>query len=105
MGEQFGERLALLIKEKGLSQRELAQKAGVTEAAMSLYVKGTRIPRASVLARVAEALNTTSDYLMNGTASNNREELDLAKKLLARNVAEMTHAEKMQIISILFSED
>ena len=57
MAGTFGERLSELIKMRNYSQKALAMKAGVTEAAMSHYVKGDRYPRASVLARIADALN------------------------------------------------
>ena len=105
MKGSFGERLAEMIKAKGLSQKELAQLASVTEAAMSHYVKGDRIPRASVLVRIAEALGTTADYLMNGNSSNSKEEVDQARRLIARNVNQMTREEKMKIVAILLGED
>ena len=45
----FSERLIALMKQNGINQKELAQKAGVTESAMSYYVKGDRTPRSDVL--------------------------------------------------------
>ena len=101
MGGTFGERLLMLIREKELTQKELACLTDVTEAAMSHYCKGDRIPRASVMAKIAEALGTTSDYLMNGSTTDSQGEINQAKRLIARNVAQMTHEEKMDIISIL----
>lgn len=105
MGKELGQRLAALIKERRLTQKEVAQEAGITEAAMSHYIKGDREPRASVMAKIAETLHTTSDFLANGTAPNARAEIDLARKLIARNVSEMSRAEKMQIIDILFEKE
>ncbi|MBO5175718.1 MAG: helix-turn-helix transcriptional regulator [Eubacterium sp.] len=64
----FSERLFELMKSKKLSQKELAEKAGVTESAMSYYVKGERIPRSDVLTRIAKALGTTMDYLLGNTS-------------------------------------
>lgn len=104
MGKEFGLRLAELIKNAGLSQKMLAQKAGVTEAAMSHYVRGDRVPRANVMARIAEAIGTTSDYIMNGTSINSNEEIDYAKRLIARNVTQMSHEEKMEIVGILLGK-
>lgn len=60
----FSERVSLLISQKGISQKDLAIKAGVTESAMSYYVKGERIPRGEVLSRIAKALGTSTDYLL-----------------------------------------
>ena len=88
----FRERLAEMIKAKGLSQKELAQLAGVTEAAMSHYVKGDRIPRASVLVRIAEALGTTADYLMNGNVPG----ADTLKNILDRH-ARNRHKEVIRL--------
>ena len=103
MGTTFSERLAELIKLNNFSQKKLAEKAGVTEAAMSHYIKGDRFPRASVLSRIADALNTTSDYLMSGKANSSDDEVKQAKRLIARNVAQMSKDEKMEIVRILMS--
>ena len=97
----FNCRLEQLIKERNMTQKELANKAEVTEAAISHYIKGDRIPRSSVLARIAMALDTTSEYLMEGTPINSIDELGFAKRLIARNVDHMTLDEKREIINIL----
>lgn len=78
---------------------------GCTEAAVSHYIKGDRIPRASVLTKIAIALDTTSDYLMEGIPTDVTEELNYAKKLIARNVTQMSLTEKKQIIDILMGEE
>lgn len=105
MGGTFNTRLAALIKQKKLSQKEAAARVGVTEAAMSHYLKGDRMPRASVLVRIAEALGTTTDYLTTGGDSTNpNDEYNCAKRLIARNVHQMSKEEKMEIINILLAE-
>lgn len=105
MADTFNERLALLLQQKNMTQKDLAAKAGVTEAAVSHYLKGDRTPRASVLTRISEALDTTTDYLMSGTEVDSIGELNFAKRLIARNVQQMSKEEKMDIINILMSED
>jgi transcriptional regulator with XRE-family HTH domain len=69
-----------------MTQKQLSEKAGITEAAISHYIKGNRVPRASVLGRLAIALNTTTDYLLEGITPDAKEELGYAKKLIVRNV-------------------
>lgn len=64
----FSERVSELMKRCELSQKELAAKAGVTESAMSYYVKGERTPRSDILMRMAKVLNTTTDYLLGNIA-------------------------------------
>ena len=105
MRETFGGRLLNLITLRGLTQKELAERAEVTESAMSHYVNDNRIPRASVLGRIADTLETTTDYLLNGDPSDSKQEIEYAQKLIARNVAEMSKEDKMKIMSILFGEE
>lgn len=105
MAVTFGEQLSIFLKKKGMQQQTLAQRAGVTEAAVSHYIKGDRIPRASVMARIADALGTTSDFLMNGTEPDTKNEVAHAKRLIARNVRQMTKEEKMEIMGILLGEE
>ena len=97
----MGERIKQLLEKKGITQRDLAEKTGCTEAAISHYIKGDRTPRASVLAKIAIALDTTSDYLMEGIPADVKNELGYAKKLIARNVSQMSKAEKTEILNIL----
>ncbi len=105
MADTFNGRLALLLQQKDMTQKELAVRAGVTEAAMSHYIKGDRTPRASVITRIAEALGTTVDYLMGGSEIDSVGEIGYAKRLIARNVHQMSKDEKMDIIKILISGD
>ncbi len=101
MGNTLGERIKELSSKAGLTQKELAQKAEVTEAAICHYIKGDRSPRGAVLSRIADALGTTSDYLAQGIPENKQEDLQYAKRLIARNVTQMTSDEKREILSIL----
>ena len=103
--ETMGDRIRKLVEKKGISQKELAAKTGCTEAAISHYIKGDRTPRASVLTKIAISLDTTSDYLMEGIPVNVKDELGFAKKLIARNVSQMTKAEKTEILNILMGDD
>ena len=57
--ETMGERLKRLIEKKGISQKELAEKVGCTDAAISHYIKGDRVPRAAVLTKIAIVLYIT----------------------------------------------
>lgn len=50
----------------GLSQAELASKLGIVQSAVSAWESGEKMPRASQLPALAEALNCTIDDLYNG---------------------------------------
>ena len=101
MGETFSQRLRECIKRQGLTQKELAARANITDVALSRYVNGTRIPKANTLSRLLEPLHTTADYLLYGTQPGDEREIDKVIKLIEKNAAIMTKAEKLEIISIL----
>lgn len=60
----LGERISAELKQKGIQQKELAARIGITEATLSRYISGTREPKPETLANIATALHTTSDYLL-----------------------------------------
>ena len=62
----IGDRIVTLLKNENLTQKELAQMAGITESALSRYINGERMPKMEIIANLATALNTTSDYLIFG---------------------------------------
>lgn len=59
-----GKRINELLREKGMTQRELAEKAMTTEVSMSRFVKGDRVPKGPILANIAKTLGVTTDYLV-----------------------------------------
>jgi transcriptional regulator with XRE-family HTH domain len=62
--------LAIRIKElrdqKGISQEELAHRAGLSRTGMGLVETGKRWPRLDTLMKVAQGLNVTVDELLKG---------------------------------------
>ena len=66
--EIFISRLDQARKEKGLTQRELANRVGVTEVSMSRYANGARVPKGPIVVNIAKALGVSVDYLV-GTSS------------------------------------
>ncbi len=83
----FSERTSTLMHQYGLNQKDLAKMAGVTESAMSYYIKGERTPRSDVLTRIAKALNTTTDYLLgitNTSAQSKNKELHYLQRNLEK---------------------
>lgn len=85
----FSDRLTALMRAKGLTQKEFAVKANITESAMSYYVKGVRTPSGEVLARIAKALDTTTDYLLGNTDNAEIPEVQKELKYLQRNLGKL----------------
>lgn len=52
----FGDNLRELIKDAGMTQRELAEESGVSEAMISRYINKKCMPSVAALASIAYAL-------------------------------------------------
>lgn len=51
-------------KEKGITQRELAEKLGVTQPTITQYETGARKPDIVTLKKLAKILDCTTDQLL-----------------------------------------
>lgn len=60
----LGERIRQLRKEAGWSQAELAERIGADAGRVNKYEAGRMAPAAETLARLAEVLNVSIDYLL-----------------------------------------
>ncbi len=60
----IGERLKAARSMAGLSQRALAEKAGVSAMAISKYERDLTVPRSSVLIRLARALGVRVEFFL-----------------------------------------
>lgn len=59
-----GTRINSALARYGMLQKDLAKVLGVTDNTISYYCKGVRGPQLEQLPKIAEALNTTTDYLL-----------------------------------------
>ena len=60
----FSELLKQCRKQQGMSQAELASKLGVTQQAVGKWESGKSSPDPTTVARIAEILSTTADFLL-----------------------------------------
>lgn len=70
----IGKRVRELRVKMGLSQQELGNAIGVTKVSVCGYESGTRIPNLEKLAKLADALQTSTDYLLGREIVVNNEE-------------------------------
>ena len=61
---RFGSFVAQLRKERGLTQKELAQRLHVTDKAVSKWETGASDPSTSNLLTLAKLFNTTAEELL-----------------------------------------
>lgn len=64
---QFAERLKELRLEKGLSQLELAEQTGYTQATVSLWESAEREPLATAILTLAKYFHCSTDFLLGRT--------------------------------------
>ncbi|MBS6395873.1 MAG: helix-turn-helix transcriptional regulator [Clostridiales bacterium] len=62
--QTFGNMIAALRKEKGMTQLELAEKMGVTDKAVSKWERDLSFPDINSISRLSEILGVTIDELM-----------------------------------------
>lgn len=62
--KEFAQSLRDRASELGLSNAEVARRAGLLERRYGNYVAGTREPDLATLVRIAEVLETTTDALL-----------------------------------------
>jgi transcriptional regulator with XRE-family HTH domain len=60
----FGENIAAARKKKGLSQEELAKRAGTIAVTIGRYERGEIKPSIDIAAKIAEILDVSLDYLV-----------------------------------------
>ena len=68
----MGKRLAQLREDKGMTQKQLADRAGISVTFLSEVENGKRNISMGKLLSIADELDTTSDYLARGTHSDSR---------------------------------
>lgn len=106
MARSVTNRIMELLSERNMTQKELAQAAEITESAISHYIKGDRVPRGVTLMKIARALETTTDDLLQCDNLYDKDsELKIVKTLIARNATQMSKAEKLELMGILMNED
>ena len=59
-------RLKAALKFRSMTQRDLAEKVGITESAISRYITGTRLPKMHIAFKICDALGVSLDWYVNG---------------------------------------
>ena len=81
---EFGERLRKARVDKGMNQGELADAIGLTQASVSQFEKGLRMPTPASIRKFAQILEVREEDL----AGQNQGEFE--KTLLMRNIRDLS---------------
>jgi transcriptional regulator with XRE-family HTH domain len=71
--DDFGERLAQIREDAGLSQTKLAERVGTSQSAISQMEKGDRKPSFDMLRQLAAALGVSPAYLLGPEPEDDRD--------------------------------
>ncbi len=82
--DTVGDRIKLLLTKNNLSQKDLAIKIQTSESTISRYIQNKRIPYGETVARLADALNTTTDYILIGKTEG-RDIIEIMEDIKKRN--------------------
>lgn len=66
---ELGKRIINLREIQNITQISLAKSAGITKSMLSKYEHGINMPKADILAAIADRLDVSMDYLMGKTSS------------------------------------
>jgi transcriptional regulator with XRE-family HTH domain len=100
MSMQFPERLVALRKQRGMTQRQLADEIGVHLSQMRRYEAGTSQPTLEVLRKMAVALRVSADALLFDTQERGPDE---KLRLQFEAVQRLDPEEQKVVISVLES--
>lgn len=62
----IGKRIKSALRDKNMSQADLARAADISSSNLSGYVSGSKMPNLQTLARIAKALSASLDFLYFG---------------------------------------
>lgn len=98
----MGKTIRDLMKERNMTQKELADKINVTEASISRYIKEERIPRIDVLVNIARVFNVSVEFLKGIDEVDC--EFEKIKRIVARNSDSMTAEQKKELALMLLKD-
>lgn len=97
----FPERLKELRKSKHFNQTKLAELAQTNESNISRYERGIIIPSSTIIVNIAKVLETTVDYLVNGTVNENIQTVDTETLDLAQRIQALSVEDKKAVLHIV----
>ena len=93
------QRIEQLLKEKGISRNKMSEDIGIGNSTFYTWQKRGSTPKGEILQKIAQYLDTTTDYLL-GNENNSRSETPPAQKI----TDEATKKVGMQISSMTICE-
>ena len=111
---EIGARIKELREKNGMTQTELASKLFTSRETVNMWERGARDIKTGMIVALAEALQTTCDYILCGIDSNNigiRDDIGLSNeainflRALHKNASHLPHKHQLRAINNLLTPD
>lgn len=89
----FGDRLAELLDEKEISQKDFAAQLNIAPTTLNGYIKNKRQPDFELVVRIASVLKVSTDYLLD-CQLDNTVHLSIKERGLIENIRKLDNAER-----------
>ncbi len=83
--ETIGDRLKHLRKENNLTQKDMAEKLGIHPNTISMYEKGNRNIPSTMIKKISDAFNISTDYLLRGEETKEKQEFSSLDESLLKD--------------------
>lgn len=100
----FAIRVKKILDEKKISQKDLSNMSGVSEASLCRYLKGKE-PRMDIVENVSRALGVTKEHLLGEEDGPHDDPYHDTKVVLLRNKNQLTDEQKAKLIKLLYSNE
>lgn len=97
---KWNEKVLTLMKEKGLSQKQLAQECKIAESSVSRYLKADKRPRLDIVVNFAKILGVQPEFLLDDNDLND-DAFTFISTAIARKGKELTPEEKNKLIAMI----
>lgn len=89
---KIGELISRLRKSKGMTQKDLAERLGVTDKAVSKWERGQSYPDISLIIPLSDLLGVTANELLSGEVDNDySEDIETDEKSVNADIEEKSH--------------
>ncbi len=94
------EKVTELMKQRGITQKQLSQLSGITESSISRYLHSNQRPRMDIVVNIARALQVQTDYLLDDDEKSESAYSSIATAI-ARKGNELTPEEQNRLIALI----
>lgn len=97
---EWNEKVVVLMKQKGINQKQLSKLSGISESSLSRYIRGEIMPRMDIIVNVAKALQVETEYFLDENEKGQTAYNAIATAI-ARKGGELTAEEKNKLIALI----